>query len=108
MTSIIKINLKFFKEKVINIKLIKNNRFLSIFHVNPQLYFNFYLNHLIYFPVLKSLNDGYDICILMIMKVILYFFLFILLIQCETPIDEVEENDSIESYCITGDCMVNL
>ena len=44
----------------------------------------------------------------MIMRVLLYFFLVVLLIQCETPTDEVEETNSIESYCITGDCIVKL
>ena len=44
----------------------------------------------------------------MIMRVLLYFFLVVLLIQCETPTDEVEETNSIESYCITGDCIVML
>ena len=44
----------------------------------------------------------------MIMRVLLYFFLVVLLIQCETPTDEVEETNSIESYCITGDCWVKL
>ena len=42
------------------------------------------------------------------MRVLLYFFLVVLLIQCETPTDEVEETNSIESYCITGDCIVRL
>ena len=42
------------------------------------------------------------------MRVLLCFFLVVLLIQCETPTDEVEETNSIESYCITGDCLVKL